>query len=332
MKRFVKNIIGATIVFFLIAITLSVLYIQKDPYADFGKYENYSYNYRFESLGDISTKKIINTKAHHDTFIFGNSRSTALWACYIQKKIPDSRAFHYANWLETIGGMLAKIKLLDSRGVDIRNVVMFIDNEHTFAGKGVPRTADHYLVSGVSRFEYLFTHYAGFFSNAANLKILFGGMPANDPDINRKSDLVTNDLDHQCSDSLTTTFGNADLLPGHKRKVDSLKAFGFPYERPLVQQYYTSDQISGSEIGMINELNSILKKHGANLYVIISPLYDQMKFSASDMTVLKNAFGPDLYDFSGKNEITEDHYNYLDPKHFTSRVSKIMIDSVVRRN
>ena len=112
-------------------------------------------------------------------------------------------------------------------------------------------------------------------------------------------------------------------------KVDSLRMSGFLYTRSKTQQY-REKQISESENGMLNELIVILHKHKSRIYAVITPLYDQKKFDPSDMAILKETFGKNLYDFSGINAFTNDEYNYPDRKHFRPYVSKQIIDSIVR--
>ncbi|GEM_PF-1186102 len=51
---------------------------------------------------------------------------------------------------------------------------------------------------------------------------------------------------------------------------------------------------------MLQEVKRILETSKINYKVVISPLYEQMKFSNQDYAILKNLFRNNLYDFSGK--------------------------------
>src|SRR6185369_17091608 len=125
MKRFVVNTICFFGILLLAVIPPTLLYIERDVYSDFGNYKNYSWKYNFQGLGDISTKKLINSSIAYNSFIFGSSRSAELYACYLNKKIKNARFFHYANWYETIGGIYAKLKLLDSLKYHLDNVIIY---------------------------------------------------------------------------------------------------------------------------------------------------------------------------------------------------------------
>ena len=82
MKVFLIKILAS----FFLVLLICALYILKDPYEDFGNHTNYSWKFHFQALGDISTKKLLNSTVRYNTFILGSSRTTSLYACYLQKK------------------------------------------------------------------------------------------------------------------------------------------------------------------------------------------------------------------------------------------------------
>lgn len=291
--------------------------------------KNYSWKYFFQTLGDISTKHLLNSTVRYNTFIFGSSRTTSVYACYVQRKVKDSRAFHYGNWNESIGGILEKVKLLDSLGYSLDNVIIYVDTDVTFDDDGSAKPYDHYLIAHTSKMRSRIDHFQSFISDVQNLLILAGRNPPKDQFPNWHSDPVTNDPNHTCSDSIIGTYGVRELSPADSAKIDSLRTCGFLYARGKTQQY-RDKQISASENSMIRELADILDKHRSKYYVVITPLYDQLKFNPEDMSVLQAAFGGNLYDFSGINGITDDEYNYPDRKHFRPVVSKQIIDSIIR--
>jgi hypothetical protein len=331
MKTFLKKILYASIGPVLFYLCVFIVYHHYDPYQDFGTYLNYSWKYEFESLGDLSTKKLINSKNNYNTFVFGSSRTTGLYACYLQKKLENSEAFHYANWNESIGGILEKIKLLDSLHYKLSNVVIYIDADYTFDGDGGCRSYDHYLLTHTSRLTYLTNHFSGFLSNKDNYNILLGGTPPKDRFPNRHSDPITNDPYHKCSDSIIYSYGFDPFTRNDSLKIDSLKKSGFFYARRNHQQFL-SKQISLEEEKIIYKIVNILDRHKAKLYLIVTPLYDQMKFNPDDILILKKAFGENLHDFSGINAFTNNEFNYKpDRKHFREVVSKQIIDSLITR-
>ena len=72
-------------------------------------------------------------------------------------------------------------------------------------------------------------------------------------------------------------------------------------------------KINSKQILMLKEINSILKKHRTNFKIIISPLYNQVKINNIDLDIINNIFPKNVvFDFSGKNIITENKLNYYE--------------------
>jgi len=332
MKAFITRLaFFLSFILFFVAV-LTIMYWKRDVYLDFGHYENYSWKYHFQPLGDLSTKKLLQSDSRYNSFIFGSSRTTGLYACYLQKKIPGTRCFHYGNWNETIGGISSKISLLDARGYALDNVVIYLDTDFTFAGDGAC-TYDHYLLTGVNRYHYYYNHYLDFFSrfNSDKMNILAGRPVQGEIFPNWHSDKITNDGNHTCSDTILLHYGASVMSPDFLRQIDSLQKTGFLYQRPAIQQF-SKNQISMKEAAMLMDIKRLLQKHHSKYYIVITPLYDQLKFARDDQKLLEHIFGDGLYDFSGINRYTANPYNYPDRKHFLPWVSKDIIDSLIRPN
>jgi hypothetical protein len=310
------------------------LYIKSDVYMDFGKYENYSWKYYYQSLGDISTKKLLSSSVKYNSFIFGSSRATSLYACYLQKEIPNSAFFHYANWSEPIGGIYDKIKLLDSMGYKLDNVFVYLDTDYSFFNEGKGQK-EHYLLANENKYVCYLKHYKTFFFSTLDfnkLKILFGFRPDLESFPNSKSDKETNDPFHVCSDSVINSYGNSPFTKLYLHRMDSLKKTGFFYSRPK-SEIVKDPQVSLGEKAIMKKIREIFNKHHTKYYIIITPLYDQMKFNSSDRQAINEFFGKkNVFDFSGINEITSNEYNYHDLKHFQPYVSKNMVDSILKND
>jgi hypothetical protein len=308
------------------------IYIKRDVYADFGNHNNYRWKYYFQQLGDISTKKLLkNSSIKYNSFVFGSSRSTSIYACYLQKEIPGSKFFHYANWNETIGGIYAKLRLIDSLGYNIDNAFIYFDTDFTFAGNGHCLPADHYLLTQKSKFSYYKSHFNSFYKNFSysKLRILFGMEVNGKVFPNKTSDLHTNDYNHCCSSpEVIENYGKVIDNQHYKHRIDSMKASGFLYPRSD-SIIYNQEKISEGEKLLLKRMLNIFKKHNTNYYIVITPIYDQCKFHPHDSALLYSLFGKNIYDFSGVNEITKDEYNYPDRKHFQPYITKIIIDSIL---
>jgi hypothetical protein len=331
MPLFFKNIIYFLVFPVLVLGVAAFFYKKADVYSDFGKHSNYSWRYNFLEIGDMSTKKLLNTKIKYNSFIFGSSRSVNTYACYLQKNIPNAKFFHYAEWTESIGGIYAKLNLLDSLGYELENVVIHIDTDHTFKNNGNYIT-NHYVFSGDNKYEYYFKHFRKFYANldANKIKILFGKPYNSSTYTTWQSDLTTNDSHHICTQKVMDEYGISNKSIEEINKIDSLKQSGFLYKRSNVQQFKTN-QISISEKLTLGKISKLLKKHHSNYYIIITPLYDQMKFSKADMAFLKSEFPNHIYDFAGINNFTKNEYDFPDREHFQPNVSKAMLDSMLHK-
>jgi len=301
---------------------------------DFGTYKNYSWKYNFQAIGDLATKKLcnLNSSIPYNSFIFGSSRSTGLYGCYLNQKLQNSNFFHYANWTETIGGIAAKLEFLDSKNYQIDNAVIFFDTNGTFRGDGKINDTDHYYLTKESRFNYYATHYKRFFTNMNidKIRILAGTRVSDATFTNWESDPHTNDPRHVCTSEVLINYGNKELdsLQYHET-IDSLRKVGFFYERDGAQKFLDS-QISNREKLYLSRIKEIFDKHNTQYFIIISPLYDQLKFSEQDMSVITKLFGNRVYDFSGVNDLTNDYYNFNpDRRHFHPYVSKLMFDEIL---
>ena len=105
---------------------LILMYLNKDPYLDFGVYSDYSWKYRFQQMGDLGTKKLLTkSKSSYNSFILGSSRTTGIYACYLEKINTNAKFFHYVNFNESIGGIYSKLYLLDSLGYSLDNIIIY---------------------------------------------------------------------------------------------------------------------------------------------------------------------------------------------------------------
>lgn len=298
---------------------------------DFGIKQNYSWKYFFQQLSDLATKKLINSTNEYNSFIFGSSRSASVYACYLDTILPNSSFFHYASWNESIGGICNKLELIDSLGYSIDNVIIYIDTDCTFKDNGECNVSDHYLITKVKKSEYLVKHFNCYYKNLSldKIKILFGLKVSGNIFPNWNSDLITNDPNHYCNDpNVILDYSKIQNSSNFIHRMDSLRKIGFLYKRPINQKYY-EDHISEAEIDILFHMLKIFKKHSTQYFIVISPLYDQIKLSAKDQNILLKIFKSRLFDFSGINSYTNNDYNYPDNRHFQPYISKCILDSII---
>ena len=81
----------------------------------------------------------------------------------------------------------------------------------------------------------------------------------------------------------------------------------------------------------LRHIKTILDGNKSNYYVILSPAYcyTNPAVNPEDLEKLKEIFGADrVYDFTGKNEMTDDYNNFTDPNHFGQRVGCMMLKKI----
>ena len=314
---------------------LILMYLNKDPYLDFGVYSDYSWKYRFQQMGDLGTKKLLTkSKSSYNSFILGSSRTTGIYACYLEKINTNAKFFHYVNFNESIGGIYSKLYLLDSLGYSLDNIIIYLDTDTTFENYGEVNFADHFLLTNKTKFKSQIDHFKSFMIlNTDKINILFGNELIGESFPNWISDKITNDPNHICSDSIILSYNKNEKLKDKKylKSIDSLKRTGFMYKRDKIQQY-KENQISKVEFDLLSKIKVLLNKNKSNYYIIITPLYDQLKFSKLDNEKLNNVFKNRIYDFSGINKMTNNEYNYPDRSHFLPYISKKILDSIVLPN
>ena len=334
MKKYLYNLIKFFSFPLFVLIVIIFLYVKSDPFQDFGNYDNYSWKYHFQQLGDLSTKKLLNSKTNYNSFILGSSRTTGIYACYLNKNIQNSEFFHYGSFNEQIGGIYSKMKLLDSLNHRMDNLIIYIDTDQTFNNYGNTQLTDHYLLNNRSRIKSVYDHFRSFMMlNFDKINILRDRPVSGKVYPNWNSDKITNDPNHICTDSVLSSYPINKYVNHNKYKtlIDSLKNSGKMHLRSDIQGY-KKKQISNNEMDILTNIKQMLKKHNSNYYVIVTPLYDQLKFNAADSKILNQIFEDKIYDFSGINSITSNEYNFPDVKHFIPSISKSILDSIIISN
>jgi hypothetical protein len=83
---------------------------------------------------------------------------------------------------------------------------------------------------------------------------------------------------------------------------------------------------------MLAEIFAKFQNDKTNYKIIINPLYDQEKLNSEDLIILNKIFGKEnVFDFSGRNEITNDFYNYYELSHYRPHVAKMIMDIIYNK-
>ena len=79
---------------------------------------------------------------------------------------------------------------------------------------------------------------------------------------------------------------------------------------------------------ILKSIRKIFDDNKTDYRIIISSGYDQKALSREDYTILCSIFDKNrVYDFSGKNDLTEDYHNFYDSGHYRPHIA----DSVMLR-
>ena len=87
--------------------------------------------------------------------------------------------------------------------------------------------------------------------------------------------------------------------------------------------------IATQQLIALKELKQLMDNGHTSYRIIISPLYNQIQLNPTDITQLQNIFGKEcVFNFSGKNQWTDNVLNFYEVSHYRPRVCRELIDSV----
>jgi hypothetical protein len=309
---------------------LLIGYIYYDPFKVVHHYEDYSYPYVIPNRDYVSTEMYVNNleKYKYNSFIFGSSRALAFnptaWKNYLEE---GDSPFMFDASGESLYGIHTKLKYLDSQGANLKNILIILCRDGAFDYSTNPSghlNIKHPLTSKESWFSF----HLAFFKSYLNLKFLisfysysfsreFKPYMAGLIEYRKiKLDSITNGLIIVDQEEEINTYQDEY----YKRRANLF------YNRKGERQDSTQ-RIANEYLIMLNEIKQILNKNDSRYKVVLSPIYDQVKISKADLTILHNLFGENLYDFTGQNSITMYDTNWYETYHFRPFIA----DSIMRR-
>ena len=328
MKRFINELLKFYLLALIPFLLLLIGYFILDPFKTVKSYEDYSFSHVIPNRDYVSTEMFLkNYKAQqYNSFIFGSSRTIGFnissWSKYLSKK---DKAYMFDASSESIYGIYNKLKLIDKLNVKIDNAIILLDRDCTFEYDTNPDShlfVKHPSVSGESKFlfqckfikayfdpTFLYCYYSYLYSK--KYQSYMGGYIEFR---NIRIDKITNEikiLDQEKELSLNSTLYYA-------KREDVF------YTR-LGEKYENIEKLNSKNKFMLNEILRIFKKHKTKYKMIITPIYDQVKFSKNDIKSMKMIFGNKLFDFSGKNELTDSITNYYEIYHFRPKVGDLIL-------
>ena len=337
-----KKFIIATLLFLMPFYIPILTYVVFDPFMVVWKYDSF-YNMNNKVWIDLDKDYVSTTtfdkqykEEGYNSFIFGSSRSIFYeisdWKKHIGK---SSKCYHFDASDESLYGLGKKIKYINDKGLKIENALLIFDYNLLVQDK--PRKDHLYAISpqlenksnaasfhleflkAFLSFPFLYEYIDYKFSGRAKpyMKTIISKKY---DDKHNEYDLKTNEIRFRAAEEL--------ISEGKYYTDEKMKEF---YKRDSLQTY-SDVAIKENSKKMLKEIFEIFNTHGTNYKIIISPKYDQLKINEEDLSYLIKLFGEkNVFNFSGKNNMTDDYKNYYDPNHYRSHIAREVM-SIIYKN
>lgn len=330
MKRFlIRVLLVICIPVFLVA----TIYVVTDP---FKMLRPFNFHYFAATNRDyISSELFLHNDSlyHYNSFIFGSSRcggyNTYHWKHFLPE---DSRQFMFQAWSETLTGIEQKIDYIDKNGNEIDNAIIMFDIPGSFSTEQLPKkvlSIKHYKFSGQSKLAFHSCLFFGFVQKPSkwissikqSFKPVIIPFPADTVSNdwvkgNRYADITVQPQKDSLSDC--SAISRAVFF----KQIEHVSDDDLQESKPLI----TKDIYK-----QLAHIKSVFDKHHTAYRIVISPAYcyTHPKINTEDLIILQGIFGKDkVFDYSGKNDITIDCYNFSDPNHFGLSVGWQIIEEM----
>ncbi len=330
MKFTFKQFIIRLLIFGSPLLFLIVSYFVLDPFHVIYSYDTYGSNYlKTYNRNKISTETFLknNKKYNFTSFVFGSSRSSAFltkdWSTFIN----DTNPYHFDAFNDNISGIAGKVKYIEKQGNKISNAILVVDND-TFnesfeKSESIVHLKDYRWEDSSNVFKYHLIFFKAFFKKQYfvsffDLKIFKTFRPYMDEFFKFKYFYTTPSNDFLFPE-------NIELL-----KKDSLAYYKndwFPYKPENPKMY--EESIKEDHLKDLELVADAFKRNKTNYKVIIAPLYDQRAYNSNDKALLEKYFGKsNVFDYSGKNDLTNYLGNYYEGSHFKPVVGKKIMQEI----
>lgn len=330
MRRFIWTILKFSIVPFVVGCLFLLGYWHFDPFKVLRTYADFSKPVIVPNRDYVSTETFIrnNPHYHYNSFIFGSSRTMAFKPARWKKYLPqDAEPFLFDASNESIYGIYTKIKWLDQQGIPLKNVLLLICHDRTFTHSSNVDShlyIKHPAVSGESMRDFQWLFFKAYIQ--PDFWIRFYGYQLLGYQSWMKGFIQEKPIFYD-------TRNNTIYMPFQERLVSQhpdeyyKEKKGVFYQRKG-QKIDKSTIIEYRQEKMLQEIATIFKKHHTNYKIILSPLYEQVKFHPNDLAILQKLFPKRVYDFTGKNGLTSFYQNYYEQSHFRTGVGDAVMKKV----
>jgi len=341
MQRGYLKIVYKSALLLLPLLALFVFYIITDPFKVLYRYDSYFISGKAPIVilnkDHVSTETFVQNypKYQYDSYIFGNSRSMFYeikdWAPYIHSE----KCYHFDAYKESLLGIYLKLKLLQQKQVIMRNALFVVDTNVLEQTEDSYQEANLYmkdpLLTGSNKLFFQYQFVKAFFDGRFCLSYLDYKIQGKVSPFVHKLDVfadvpisynvVSNEWRATVTEHLIDSVGDAyynDKKNGFV--IDSIKT---RYSIPVI--YAQQKQL-------LQKIHAMLMHDSTYYKIVISPHYLQNKINPADLAYLQQLFGKEnVFDFSGKNAITEDKHNYYDLGHYRPNAAKRIMSVIYSR-
>lgn len=333
MNKFIKRLLIFFIPLLILgAATVGSFYLL-DPFKilnDYGEFNNSLVAYNEDY---VATERFLKNKDKYNSFILGSSRAgvgfnTDVWKKKLEK---NDNAFSYTASNESIFGIVGKLRLIDEVKGRLDNVLLVIDLDRTFK-KTINSNGHLYIkhprVSNESQkaftYEYLQDYiFTGFFVAYLDYKIF--GIERGYMD---KFLIFKNKNQEQKYVAFNVLEWEHHIESNTDKYYEDRKDIF--YKRNGTEQVHKV-LIQSKSKEYLNEIKNIFDTYKTHYKVVISPLYDQKKINVEDLNTLNLIFGAEnVFNFSGKNSITEDIQNYYEDSHYRVHIGSEIVEEIYK--
>ncbi len=266
-----------------------------------------------------------NQKYHYNSFVFCSSRgigiNTYTWKYLLNKSTIQKDTvsqYLFQSWSETIYGINQKIEYLDKNNVPINNALILIDVGTSFKENTDRALAKkHYKLSGESKMSYQMAFIQAYMESPFQIVESVKNLWSSPKEI--RIDSISNDW----------VKDNKYNYMAEPVRDSTLNKSKFDMQRPVDEQFHEKE-ITDDYLKVLKNIKRILDKQQTQYKIVITPSsYNQVHINKEDLAILQQIFGENnVYNFSGKNYMTEDKYNWEDPIHFGLIVGWWMLNEI----
>ncbi len=331
MKKFIVTILLYSLPLVILLVTIVWL--------DFFKVLGFQDYYSDQTVGlnrgmvTTSTCNHQRNKEKYNSFIFGSSRSQAFkcenWMNYLDN---SATPYHFDGSGDGVWDIAKKLKYIDKLGDSIHNALVIIDRNGL---RRINQKEGHLFismpcVSGRSYFKY----YATLLEAACNPNFLRAYLDYSITGVYKdymgylikkgKHNHVVNDV-------------TCDIWYSYDKeiKMDSLQYYNTLSAKGV---FYNRDNITRKKCKITAEekkglltIEEIFTKHHTNYKIVISPIYNQVPMEKDQVNLLNQVFGKEnVYNFSGKNELTTPIHNYYESSHYRPHVANRILEIIYK--